>query len=157
MWIFKCLTAKNFIYMYKEIKKTKMCSQYDDTFWEWLSTTSCMEDVGVSSVYHNEMSVGIMLHQCAWQLLCGLPRSFWLCYLSPVGLHHEQLSLSAVHPCGIMCNILAVLCAAAEPSSEPVWLIVMSPEVSQNWVCVPYDQLLLTHWLISLLFLGIEA
>lgn len=42
----------------------------------------------------------------------------WFCYLSPVGLHHEQfpkpISPSPLWQETIMCNISVVLCTAAE-------------------------------------------
>lgn len=70
----------------------------------------------------------------------------WDCITSSFPL----LPLTPVASCAI-----SVLCAAAEPSSKPVWLVT-NPKVSKN-ECVPYGQLLLTRWLISLLFLGTGA
>lgn len=54
----------------------------------------------------------------------------------------------------IMCNFSTNLCATAEfplysYSHSSVWDLRY-----QKWICVSYGQLLLTHWMMMLLFLG---
>lgn len=82
----------------------------------------------------------------------------WFCFSSPVGLHHE-FPLTAIAPVARDHHVqylCCVLCSSWAPSMEPLWVIIYESKGIKKWVCVPPDQLLLTHWLMSSLFLGIR-